>query len=84
MNITDAAMKKLRSIFERERKKTDYGNGRFVRKILDEAGMNLADRVSGRDEAERTLEYITTIEECDIPDVNTEALSGKIKMGFSY
>lgn len=67
MTITDAAMRKLRDIYEKARKDSSFGNGRFVRKMLEEAEMNLAERVSKSDESEITTELISTIQEIDIP-----------------
>lgn len=67
MKITDEAMNKLRHNFDIVREESDYGNGRFVRKILEEAEMNLAERILQFKESEITTELITTIEECDIP-----------------
>lgn len=71
MTITDAAMNKLRKNFDIVREESDYGNGRFVRKTLEEAEMNLAERILQFKESEITTELITTIEECDIPDLCT-------------
>ena len=48
MTITDEAMNKLRKIFNIARAESDYGNGRFVRKTLEEAEMNLAGYCSMR------------------------------------
>ena len=72
MKITDAAMNKLRKNFNIIRGENDYGNGRFVRKTLEEAEMNLAERVLKFKESEITTELITTIEECDIPKLSTK------------
>ena len=82
MRITDAAMDKLRTIYDRERKMDDYGNGRFVRKIIDEAIMNLAVRVAGLDESEKTMDCITTIEESDIPDTPQKKQVEERRIGF--
>lgn len=71
MTITDAAMNKLRKNFDIVHEESDYGNGRFVRKTLEEAEMNLAERILQFKESEITTELITTIEECDIPDLCT-------------
>ena len=71
MTITDAAMNKLRENFDIVHEESDYGNGRFVRKTLEEAEMNLAERILEFNESEITTELITTIEECDIPDLST-------------
>ncbi len=66
MKITDAAMDKLRSIYEKARKSKDFGNGRFARQMIEDAEMNLAERVMKLDEAQITVDTITTIEEADI------------------
>jgi SpoVK/Ycf46/Vps4 family AAA+-type ATPase len=82
MKITDAAMDKLRKIYDRARENDDYGNGRFVRKIVDEAIMNLAVRVAALDESEKTLERITTIEESDISDIMVTKQDSGRRIGF--
>lgn len=70
MKITDEAMAKLRNQYDEVRTNDDYGNGRYVRKILEEAEMNLAQRVVELKESEITTELITTIEVYDIPEVS--------------
>ncbi len=82
MTITDEAMNKLRKIFNIARAESDYGNGRFVRKTLEEAEMNLAERVLQYEESGITKERITTIEECDIPDLTAKKKT-VIRMGFA-
>ena len=61
----------------------DYGNGRFARKMLEEAEMNLAERICQMDETEITTEVLTTIEESDIPDVPLEERRQIKKIGFA-
>lgn len=82
MTITDEAMNKLRKNFDVIREDSDYGNGRFVRKILEEAEMNLAERILQFKESEITAELITTIEECDIPALSTRKKTIR-RMGFA-
>lgn len=82
MTITDAAMEKLRSIYESARGNRGFGNGRFVRKMLEEAEMNLAERVSQLEESMITAEFITTIEEGDIPQPDGTRPSEKNPIGF--
>ena len=82
MTLTDAAMGKLRENYDAARENDDYGNGRYVRKLLEEAEMNLANRVISLSDDELTTEALTTIDECDIP----EFVSGKkpkTRMGFA-
>lgn len=76
-------MKKLRKSYESAREDSDYGNGRFVRKMLEEAEMNLAERMAQLDESEITTQLITTIEECDIPKPEEKNLHEKKQIGFA-
>lgn len=82
MKISDAAMSKLRDIYKTAAEREDFGNGRFVRKTLEEAEMNLAERVLQYKESEITTELISTIEECDIPNVSFEKKTVR-RMGFA-
>lgn len=50
MVITDAAMEKLRKSYDSVRESSNYGNGRFVRKMIEEAEMNLAGRIAQLEE----------------------------------
>lgn len=83
MTITEAGMKKLKKNFESIKDSRDYGNGRFARKMLEEAEMNLAERICQMDETEITTEVLTTIEESDIPDVPLEERRKIRKIGFA-
>ena len=82
LTITDAAMNKLRNNFDMVLEENDYGNGRYVRKTLEEAEMNLAERVLQYKESEITTELITTIEESDIPSPNIKKKTIR-RMGFA-
>ena len=84
MSITESAMNKLKSIFEKVRSNDDYGNGRFVRKALEEAELNLADRMMKLDADELTEELITTISDCDISDTLHSEKADKLTLGFAY
>ena len=83
MTITEAGMKKLKKNFESVKESRDYGNGRFARKMLEEAEMNLAERICQMDETEITTEVLTTIEESDIPEIPTEMKRQIKKIGFA-
>ena len=83
MKVTEAAMEKLRGIYETQCHVESYGNGRFVRKILEEAGMNLAVRLSGLNPDDITREMYTTIEACDVPDDIPTPGGDKPRMGFT-
>ncbi len=83
MTITENAMKKLRANYEAVHGENDYGNGRFVRKMLEEAEMNLAERIVEMGDVEITNELITTIEENDIPTQNSYKKEEKRTIGFA-
>lgn len=82
MTITEEAMEKLEKNYEIAKTESDYGNGRFVRKTLEEAEMNLAERVLQYPEDEITEILLTTIEACDIPDPKSARKKEKRKLGF--
>ena len=84
MDITDAAMNKLRECYANVSNSADFGNGRFARKLLEEAEMNLAERLLKRNVSELTKRIVTTIEEEDIPDVPSQGKAKQqIPLGFS-
>lgn len=83
MTITDAAMDKLRGIYEEARKSTDFGNGRFVRKLLEEAEMNIAERLMDLDESELKPEMLTTIDADDISKPDLKKCEKKSTIGFT-
>lgn len=82
MMITEAAMERLKNLYESARQNRDFGNGRFVRKMLEEAEMNLAERVTQLDESKLTTKLITTIEESDIPELDAKKAHKKKSIGF--
>jgi len=88
MTATEAAMEKLRRNYESVHGSRDYGNGRFVRKMLEEAEMNLSERLtemmaSDDGTEDLTVEQMTTLEACDIPEVAKKVTNQKRKIGFA-
>jgi SpoVK/Ycf46/Vps4 family AAA+-type ATPase len=82
ISLEDAALQKLGTIFETARKQSDFGNGRYVRNVLEQAKMNQASRLLEYDFDDITTEEITTIKAVDIviPEIKIEA---KPKIGFA-
>ena len=75
---------KLRRHCENAKDSLDFGNGRFVRKLLEEAEMNLAERLLKRNVSELTEQMVTTIEAQDVPAVPIkEEPVQKIPLGFA-
>lgn len=82
MKITNAAMDRLRKHYEIVKDRNDYGNGRYVRKMLETSEMNMAERILMQGESDINLELITTIEEVDIPELEEKNNTNKVKLGF--
>ena len=83
MSITDEAMGEMRKHYENVKGSIDFGNGRFVRKLLEEAEMNLAERILQVSESELTEQLITTIERSDIPKVQEKKTEKRNPIGFT-
>ena len=83
MTITDAAREKLRIIYEQAVRIKGFGNGRFVRKMLEHVEMNLSDRVMDLPDAEITPEVLGRVEACDITDLTPETKTSARRIGFS-
>ena len=81
LTITDEAFDRLKVIYDTARETEDYGNGRFVRKMLEQAELNLAERVVGLKEKSLDLKLISTIECVDIPEYDVS--EPKMKFGFA-
>ena len=81
MSITEEALCRIREIVTEARKEEGYGNGRFIRSLLEEARMNLACRIS-YDDPDTSTDVFTTIEACDIPDRKSDAGKNKRRIGF--
>ena len=81
MRIDDAALEKLERAFDAAKTNTDFGNGRYVRNIFEQAKMNQASRLLEKDFESITSDEITTITAEDI--VIPERKSGEIRrIGF--
>ena len=78
----DAAMEKLKRLFESAGKQIDFGNGRFVRNVFEQAKMNQASRLIEMDFDDISDEAIATIiaEDIDLPRL--EKKKAEKKIGF--
>jgi len=66
LSIAEDAMEKLSGIFEVAKRNSDFGNGRFVRNIIEQAKMAQASRLVAMDYDVVTDKDITTIREEDV------------------
>lgn len=80
--LTDGAIKKLAPVFDSARKNPGFGNGRFVRNVLEHSRMNQANRILSMDPDKVTTRMLTTIEAEDIELPESKAEPKKHRMGF--
>lgn len=82
LHLDDQAQEKLASVFETARRQVDFGNGRYVRNILEKAKMAQATRLLAKDYESLTQKDITTLcaEDIEMPEI---AAPARPKIGFS-
>lgn len=66
MTLHPDATKKLEAVFEIAKKQSDFGNGRYVRNVFEQAKMNQANRLTERNFDTITAADVTTITADDI------------------
>ena len=81
MQIDKAAFDKLEQAFDVARGDTDFGNGRYVRNVFEQARMNQASRLLEKDFESITSDEITTITADDIV-IPTIKKTEKRRIGF--
>ena len=81
MSIDKAALDKLEKAFDVARGDTDFGNGRYVRNVFEQAKMNQASRLLEKDFESITADEITTITADDIV-IPTVKKTEKRRIGF--
>ena len=82
LHLDDQAQEKLASVFETARRQADFGNGRYVRNILEKAKMAQATRLLTQDYESLTQKEITTLcaEDIEMPEIAAHA---RPRIGFS-
>ena len=81
IEFTKAAMGKMRTVFRYIRKKDDFGNGRYVRSMLEQAQMNQAERLLKRDISSITDKELFTI---TAEDIETPAMEREERRGIGF
>ena len=82
--IEKAAVEKCRLIFERACREEDFGNGRFVRNLLEQAELAQSHRIASRSRgriSKRTLVNLTT-EDFDV-NISRKVKEARIPIGFA-
>ena len=83
VSFTEEAMTSLSALFETARQESDFGNGRFVRNVIECARMNQASRILSMDPDSVTDKTLTTIDAADIVFPERKAEPPKRRIGFA-
>ena len=80
--LSDGAILKIRTVMERAVQQSDFGNGRYVRNVIEKAINTQSSRLLRLDYDSVTAEDVRTIteEDIEIPEDNTENVR---KIGFN-
>ncbi len=85
--LTKGAKKKIEEIFDKIIDKNDFGNGRFVRKMIEKAELNQAVRLSPVPDEELTEKTAFTLVADDIPSFEELEMKNndkeKVPLGFA-
>lgn len=82
MRLTDGAAEQLKTVFDAARKQPDFGNGRYVRNVLEQARMNQASRLLRLNFDDLTAQTLTTIEADDLALPAEQKKTPERKIGF--
>lgn len=82
MRLSEEAMQKLAVLFDTAKAQTDFGNGRYVRNLFEQAKMNQAVRLAGLDFDKITDAELSTITAEDIVAPPLLKADEKQKIGF--
>ena len=83
LTLSEGAEAQLRRLFDAVRVKKDFGNGRYVRNVLEQARMNMASRLVSVDTETLTRELATTVCAEDIPEAEAPATAATRFIGFT-
>ena len=82
VELTERALDKLSTVFEVAKTQPDFGNGRYVRNVIELSKMNQANRITNMDVEKITEKVLTTIEEEDIEIPKIKNNKVKRTIGF--
>lgn len=83
IHLSDSALERLTGVFEAARKQPDFGNGRYVRNIIDLSRMNQAERILLMDPDAVTESVLTSIEGEDIELPVMTQIQKERRIGFA-
>lgn len=84
LRLSKKALEKSQNIFREAVKINEFGNGRFVRNLLESATMGMAQRLANKNIHKLTAKQLTTIEaeDFDMPVMCSKVETQKRRIGF--
>ena len=84
LKLSEDALSKLSEVFEAAKLSLDFGNGRYVRNVIEHTEMNMAGRLLAIEPEKMTAEALTTItaEDIDMPEKKPAKLEKHIGFGW--
>lgn len=83
ISLTEKAVEKLSTVFKKAKTRTDFGNGRFVRNLIELSRMNQASRILTMDPDLVNVKTLTSLEEEDIEVPAEKSEVKKRTIGFA-
>ena len=83
--VTDEAKTYVKEIFSNVSKGKDYGNGRYVRKLIENARLNMDYRLATLNKKDYSIEELKTLTIDDFKTLEDDAILDKVKekVGFA-
>lgn len=78
--IAEIATERISEIFEKVQKRTETGNGRFCRNLVENAILSYAERVYEDEEHPENTDFVLQVE--DFSDIKAEQSEEKLSIGF--
>jgi len=83
VTFTDSAIEKMKDAFAAASARRDFGNGRYVRNVIELSRMNQASRIMSMDPEKVTAHVLSTIEDSDLFFPEAPAPEKTRRVGFT-
>lgn len=84
LKLSEDALSKLSEVFEAAKLSSDFGNGRYVRNIIEHTEMNMAGRLLLIEPEKMTAEALTTITADDVDAPEKKPTKREKHIGFGW
>lgn len=84
LKLSEDALSRLSEVFEAARLSPDFGNGRYVRNVIEHTEMNMAGRLLSIEPEKMTAEALTTITADDVDMPERKPAKREKHIGFGW